>query len=71
MDILFVSNPATLVGFYYLGTKVHSSTLMVSGMRKECAMLPIQLIVIVPMVIIFGALTFLPFLGDPPRRKDP
>ncbi len=34
-------------------------------------MLPIQLIVIVPMVIIFGALTFLPLWGDPPRRKDP
>ena len=40
-------------------------------MRKEFAMLPIQLFVIVPVVIIFGALTFLPFLGDPPRRKDP
>jgi len=34
-------------------------------------MLPIQLIVIVPMVIIFGALTFLPLLVEPPRRKDP
>jgi hypothetical protein len=39
-------------------------------MKKEDAMFPFAPIVIIPMLIIFGALTFLPLWSCPPDTDD-